>query len=121
MTVAATRVATAVVLGVSGEVDTFTAPNLRAAVAEVLEAPDVAAVIIDLSQVGFFGSAGLGVLVDIDADVTARAAVLRVVVDHHRGVVEPLQVTGLDRHLVVFHCLSDALGAAADSGGDALR
>lgn len=120
MNVADTRVGTAVVLTVTGEVDMLTAPALRTAATESVRSPGVAALIIDLSRVEFFASAGLGALIEIDTALTGRGVLLRVVVDHDRAVVVPLHVTGLDRHLVVFRALPDALGAAGDAPGEAL-
>lgn len=53
-----------VVLDVSGDVDAFTAPLLRACLRTQLSRPGVRGMVLDLGQVGFLGAAGVSVLVE---------------------------------------------------------
>jgi anti-sigma B factor antagonist len=85
--------ADAVVVGVTGEVDGFTAPALGRAVEEAFSrAPRQ--LLIDLDRVEFFGTGGLAVLVE------ARARALRdqvglFLVCSNRIVLRPMELAGL--------------------------
>lgn len=83
------------VLVVVGEVDTFTAPLLDHNLVEALaEGPNL--VVVDLSEVEFFGSAGLAVLLNAQKRFgTALQVVAR------RTVLRPIQLTGMDTVLSV--------------------
>lgn len=82
-----------VTVTVVGEVDTFTAPVLRASLDEqLLQQPTD--LVIDLSGVQFLGSAGLAVLVETQKSARASDVPLRLVAAT-RAVTRPLEVTGL--------------------------
>ncbi|QIS03113.1 anti-sigma factor antagonist [Nocardia brasiliensis] len=94
------------VLAITGEIDMASAPRFQAAVDEALrEQP--AALVIDLSEVEFFGSAGLSVL--LVAAESVPQGQLRVVASP--PVRRPIEVTGLDKLLSVFNTVDDALAA----------
>ena len=64
-----------------------------------------------MTRVSFLGSQGLQVLLD-----GAREAIhhrgfetLRIVVDHARPVIRPIELTGLDAVLTTFHTVAEAL------------
>jgi anti-sigma B factor antagonist len=78
---------------VVGEVDTFTAPVLRASLDTQLEQQPTA-LVIDLCGVQFLGSAGLAVLVETQKSARSRDVGLRLVANT-RAVTRPLEVTGL--------------------------
>ncbi|GAA3876391.1 hypothetical protein GCM10022243_46630 [Saccharothrix violaceirubra] len=103
-----------VVVGASGEIDMLTAPELRAAVLEHLDANDV--LVLDLSEVSFLGSAGLAVLVEASQQGNRRGAGFRVVAVR-RAVTRPLVATGLGEVFSVFASVEEAL--AADASTDA--
>jgi anti-sigma B factor antagonist len=87
--------------------------RLQTAVAQALDDTGAAQVIIDLTAVDFLGSAGLRALLDAQAGCAARKGQpLRVVVDHNRPVIRPLQLTGLDQQLCLYHDVDDALSAS---------
>jgi anti-anti-sigma factor len=71
MTVTATRIGSAAVVTVTGELDLLTARKLMKAVDETLEWPDLAGVVVDLSAVSFLGSSGLGTLAELATRTTA--------------------------------------------------
>jgi anti-sigma B factor antagonist len=80
-------------LRVAGEIDSSSAPALRAELTTVLDlAP--AELVLDLCAVSFLDSAGLSVLAAAHRRATAEDVRLRVLVSG-RAVVRPLQITGL--------------------------
>jgi anti-sigma B factor antagonist len=104
----------AIVVTVAGEVDVLTAPRLLAAVSEALEQAGGGLVVVDLSEVSFLGSAGLAALVDAALAAEGRHEPLRVVVDHTRPVIRPLEASGLDQVLRLHRSVEDALEPRAD-------
>lgn len=87
----------AAVLTVDGEVDAVSAPQLQSGVEDALKRLP-AVLVVDLSGVSFFGSAGLSVLL-LALDQLAENS-LRVVASPQ--VRRPIEVTGLDRMLDVY-------------------
>jgi anti-sigma B factor antagonist len=76
-----------------GEIDSSSAPALRAELASVLDlAPPE--IVLDLCGITFLDSAGLSVLAAAHRRATAEDVRLRVLVSG-RAVVRPLQITGL--------------------------
>ncbi|SNS90286.1 anti-anti-sigma factor [Geodermatophilus pulveris] len=88
-----TRSAAGVRVTVAGEVDSSTAPSLRAVVDEAL-ADRPRTLTVDLDRVTFLDSAGLCVLAGAHRRAAADGVALRVVASG-RAVVRPLQITGL--------------------------
>ena len=60
-----TRIGSAAVVTVEGELDLHTARTLMGTVDDTLTTPDLAAIVIDLSGVTFLGSSGLGTLAEL--------------------------------------------------------
>jgi anti-sigma B factor antagonist len=100
---------TAVVVAVAGEVDVVTGPRLRAALAELLEQPQAAPVIVDLTAVTFLGSTGIAVLVDAHWQAVQLHIPLKIVVAAGGTVLRALQATGVDHHLALHHDITAAL------------
>ncbi len=96
-------------LTVVGELDLFTAPRLRVALRDAFDHAHGGPVVLDLSKVTFLGSAGLLLLLDAVREERKRPEPLRVVVDHARPVIRPLELTGLDDVLSLYHTLDQAL------------
>ena len=84
---------TGVLLTVSGEVDSSTAPSLRAVV-DTAFADGARSLTVDLDGVTFLDSAGLCVLAGAHRRAAEDGVVLRVVAST-RAVIRPLQITGL--------------------------
>lgn len=105
----------AVVLGVRGDVDGFTAPRLRTALAAAFDRLDGRPLIVDLTDVTFLGSPGLRVLRDSAEEAVHHHGLLplRIVVDETRPVIRPIEIVGLDEVLALFHNVDHAL-----AGGD---
>ena len=93
VSIAVAASATGVVLTVTGEVDSSTAPSLRAVV-DTAFADGARALTVDLDGVTFLDSAGLCVLAGAHRRAAEDGVALRVVAST-RAVVRPLQITGL--------------------------
>lgn len=102
------RLGHAVVVTVSGDVDALTAPRLRHELDQAFADVGTGAVVVDLTDVTFLASRGLSTLVDAHREASALVP-LRVVVDHTRPVIRPLQVTGLADVLTLFNYVEEAL------------
>ena len=100
----------ATVVHVVGEIDTLTAPVLRAQLDEHL--PVVPLLVLDLSDVTVLGSAGLAVLVAAKDAADARSHTLRLVCGS-RIVVRALEATGLLTLFDVADGVPEALGSRA--------
>ncbi|PPI97248.1 STAS domain-containing protein [Nocardia nova] len=96
----------AVVVTVAGEVDMNSAPELQSALDRALQA-EPTAVVLDMTEVRFLGSAGLSVLL-ATSQSTATGG-LRVVASP--AVRRPIEVTALDALLRLFPTVADALAA----------
>ncbi|MET8649198.1 MULTISPECIES: STAS domain-containing protein [Nocardia] len=97
----------AVIVVVDGEVDLASAPLLKAGLAQARqEDPDV--LVVDLSEVGFFGSAGLSLLAEA-SELDPRHA-LRVVATG--GPLRAIQLAAMDQILDVFATVEAALGSS---------
>jgi anti-sigma B factor antagonist len=96
------------VVHVVGEIDTLTAPVLRAQVDEHL--PEVGLLVLDLSEVSFLGSAGLAVLVAAKDEADRRQHRLRLVCGS-RTVTRALEATGLLQLFDVADGVPEALRA----------
>jgi anti-anti-sigma factor len=107
--------AAAVIVRVTGELDTLTAPavnaHLTAAQAE-LAAPTT--VVLDLSDLTFMSSAGLALLVMHHEQCAEQGRRLLVVTGNNRSVLRPVRITGLDTMLELVATVSDAADATGE-------
>jgi anti-anti-sigma factor len=98
-----------------GDLDAAGAPRVRAELQEALSRADPVHVVIDLTEVPFCDSVGLGVLVTAHNHVRNRHGRLILVVAP--GMISHLlTITNLDRHFETSRSMGDAraaLGAAA--------
>ena len=100
----------ALVVGVVGEVDSDSAPALRAALADAVDRSAGGPCVVDFTGVTFLGSAGLTALLDATRQADALGRSLRVVVPADRHVFRLLELTGLDTVLRLHHGAAEALG-----------
>lgn len=100
-----------VVMSVQGEVDALTAPRLAVTLTEQLA--DATLLVVDLSQVNFFGAAGLGVLARAAARAAESAVTLRLVTGTR--VRRVLSLVGLDETLTVCTTVAAALAGPRTS------
>jgi anti-sigma B factor antagonist len=89
------------VVRVAGEVDLQTAPQLEQALDETVEQMTGGRVVVDLSDVFLLGSPGLAVLAKAAAKADQHSCKLRIVVGINPLVRRSIEVTGLDRVLVL--------------------
>ncbi|HEU5474720.1 MAG TPA: anti-sigma factor antagonist [Actinophytocola sp.] len=89
------------VVRVTDEVDVKTAPNLQQALDETLDRMTGGCVVVDLTDVAFFGSPGLAVLANAAAKADQQSCQLRIVVGVNPIVRRSIEVTGLDQVLVL--------------------
>jgi anti-sigma B factor antagonist len=106
-----TSVGGATVVKAAGEVDVFTAPQLREALGVATDGEN-RQVIVDLEDVDFLDSTGLGVLVFGLKRIRERGGDLSVVCRHEQ-ILKVLNITGLSKILQVHASLEDAAPARA--------
>jgi anti-sigma B factor antagonist len=95
------------VLAASGEIDVATAPELHDRLGKLLQgSPEL--LVVDLADVSFIDSTGLGVLVGAVRDVRAGGGDLRLVVTQPQ-IIRLLEITGLDEVFNVRSSTSDAV------------
>lgn len=108
MTIRRRHVGSAIVVTVAGEIDVSTAPRLRGELDQAFARSGPGPVVVDLTDVTFLASRGLGTLVEAHRAASPFVP-LRVVVDNTRPVIRPLQLTGLADVLTLFDRLEEAL------------
>jgi anti-sigma B factor antagonist len=97
-----------VVVRLRGDLDLLTAPLLREALRPLIHEPGT--VLVNLTGVGFLGSAGLAELAGAQDGATGNGARLALVASG-RAVVRPLEVTGLAELFQIFDSEDAALAA----------
>lgn len=97
-----------------GEIDSFTAPRLRQALAGLASARRL---VVDLSDVGFIDSAGLGALVG-GIRRSHEAGGAAAVVCRRPALVRLLEMTGFERLAPVAPTLEEALAALQRAGDE---
>lgn len=100
---------------VSGEIDVHSAPGLRERLGAAMTG-DVDRVVVDLEQVTFLDSTGLGVLVAAHKALRAAGHGFALVCSTPR-VLRIIEITGLDRVFTVHPDATAALGASGASPG----
>jgi len=99
----------ACILTISGEVDIYTSPALKSALAAAA-VDGCRVLVVDLNAVGFIDSSGLGVLVGALRRAREAGGDLRVV-SGQETVARILRITGLDRVFALHATLDEALEA----------
>jgi anti-sigma B factor antagonist len=98
-----------VLLRARGEIDVATAPEFHAALAQLIGG-GAEILIVDMSEVSFIDSTGLGVLVSAEKESRAAGHELRLVVTQPH-VTKLLALTGLDEVFTVVSSPQDAVKA----------
>jgi anti-sigma B factor antagonist len=106
------RDGTSVVVQATGELDMSVAPRLRAGIDRALENSGRPSLVMDLTEVPFCDSVGLGILVGTLTRVRETGGRLILVVSPGM-IAHLLTITNLDRHFETCGSLSEALGAVA--------
>ncbi len=97
------------VVAVRGEVDQATAPQLLQAVREGLDRTRGGLCVLDLTHVRFLGGHGLSALLKATRAAENLRQPLRIVVDSNRPVIRPIEITGLEEFLALYHSVEEAL------------
>jgi anti-anti-sigma factor len=101
----------ALVLGVSGDVDMTTAPEITRTIDMASEGSGTSLVVIDLSDVTFVDSTGLNSLVSCRRMLDAREIAMRVVVPEGGAIHRVFEITRLTEPL---HVVGERARALAD-------
>ena len=103
-----------IVESVAGDVDLASAPELRARLKDLID-PGPTFVVLDLSELVFIDSTGLGVLVGVHRRVKEAGGEVRLASAGPR-IMRVLSVTGLDRVFVTFPTVAEAIQASPEDG-----
>lgn len=110
ISVTASEGANVTVVSVGGEIDVYTAPILREALDKQI-ALGHGNLIVDLDDVSFMDSTGLGVLVGRLKRVRGQSGSLRLVCTQER-VMKVFKITGLDKVFHIYDSVDMAQAAA---------
>ena len=97
------------VLEVEGEIDLATAPRLRERLLTVVN-DGHSQVVVDLREVAFIDSTGLGVLIGALKRVRLNEGDLRIVCPE-RGIRKVFDITGLDQVFALHDTVDDAVAS----------
>jgi anti-sigma B factor antagonist len=97
------------VLSIDGELDLASAPSLKWALADLLDA-GCSQLVVDLSRVTFIDSTAIGVLVGAHRSLNDGARMA--IVCTHAEVLNIFELTGLDATFDIFSTFDDALAHA---------
>ncbi len=103
-------------IAVCGEIDLFTAPELKQALAESIEGGHVR-IVIDLTATTFVDSTALGVLIGAVKRLRSRQGALAIV-NTDESIAKTFEITGLDQIFTIAATRDDAI-AAIEPGGRA--
>jgi len=90
----------------TGEVDVYTAPQLKERLVEAIDGGCVD-IVVDLEGVGFIDSSGLGVLVGGLRRAKERSGAIRLVCTRD-NILKIFRITGLDKVFPIFDTLEQA-------------
>jgi len=93
-------------IALNGEVDVYTSPRLRQELTDVVEAGCVN-IVVDLENLSFIDSSGLGALVSVLRRVKERGGTLRLVCTKD-SILKIFRITGLDKVFPVFTTVAEA-------------
>jgi|SRR5580704_17342935 anti-sigma B factor antagonist len=97
------------VLLVRGEIDVASAPEFHASLSDLIgQGPEI--IIVDMSDVSFIDSTGLGVLVGAEKQMRDAGQALRLVVTQPQ-IIRLLELTGLDEVFTILSNGNDAVKA----------
>ena len=97
------------IVAVGGEIDVYTAPKLRDKLSELV-ATGAYDIVVDMHEVEFLDSTGLGVLVGGLKKVRAHDGSLRLVCNQDR-LLKIFRITGLAKVFVIHETADEALAA----------
>ena len=89
------------VVAVTGEIDLFTAPELKSTLADAVEAGHTR-IVVDLTQTTFLDSTALGVLIGAVKRLRSQDGVLTIV-NTDPNIAKTFEITGLDQIFTIRH------------------
>ena len=95
------------VVAVSGEVDVYSAPELKESLTKLLHS-GAKSIVVDLTDVAFLDSTGLGALVEARAATAEAGGSLPIVCSHER-ILKLFTITGLDGVFSIHKSTDEAL------------
>ncbi|HJQ42438.1 MAG TPA: STAS domain-containing protein [Jatrophihabitantaceae bacterium] len=101
------------VVSVRGEIDVYSAPALKDELSSLLQG-ERPTFVVDLSEVGFLDSTGLGALVSARTSATDAGGRVAVVCDRDR-ILKLFRITGLDGVFEIFPSVDAATQALGTS------
>ena len=102
------------VVTLRGEIDVYTAPRLRQALVDLIDAGS-RNVVIDMERVDFLDSTGLGVLVEALKRAKGNDAELSIVATQDK-ILKIFDITGLNKAFTIHQSLDEA--AATPAAGE---
>jgi len=106
------------IVAVRGEIDLFTAPELKHVLAQCMEAGRVR-IVVDLTEATFLDSTALGVLIAGVKRLRARGGELALV-NVDENIAKTFEITGLDQIFTILATREEAthaIDAAPDAAG----
>jgi anti-sigma B factor antagonist len=100
------------VIAARGEIDLFTAPELKQVITDAIESGE-RRMAIDLTEVSFLDSTALGVLIGAVKRLRSRGGALAVV-NTDSSIAKTFQITGLDQIFTIVPSRAEALEALDD-------
>ena len=97
------------VVAVTGEIDLFTAPELKSTLADALEAGHTR-IVVDLTETTFLDSTALGVLIGAVKRLRSRDGVLTIV-NTDANIAKTFEITGLDQIFTIRPTRDEAVEA----------
>jgi anti-sigma B factor antagonist len=95
------------VLALRGEIDVYTAPRMRQAIVDLVDAGSLN-IVVDMDKVDFLDSTGLGVLVEGLKRVKTRNGTISLVITQDK-ILKIFDITGLNKAFPIHGSLEDAL------------
>jgi anti-sigma B factor antagonist len=97
------------VVAVQGEIDLFTAPDLKATLLGAIDGGK-SRLVVDLSETAFLDSTALGVLIGAIKRLRARDGVLTIV-NVDPNIAKTFEITGLDQIFTITATRAEAIAA----------
>ncbi len=97
------------VVAVRGEIDLFTAPELKSALADAIEEGRLR-IVVDLTETTFLDSTALGVLIGAVKRLRSREGRLTIV-NTDDNIAKTFEITGLDQIFTIRASRDDAVAA----------
>ena len=101
------------VVAVRGEIDLFTAPELKEKLTDAIESGK-SRIVVDLTDTTFLDSTALGVLIGAVKRLRSREGAL-VIVNVDQNIAKTFEITGLDQIFTILSTRDDAIAALDDA------